>query len=45
MTILASGFNDVETARANLEKLGLKAELTGSNAEGDKTRARLRVRG
>ncbi len=45
MTILAAGFNDVETARANLEKLGLKAELTGSNAEGDKTRARLRVRG
>ncbi|ARN74845.1 type II secretion system protein GspL [Oceanicoccus sagamiensis] len=45
MTILAPRFNDVETARANLEKLGLKAELTGSNAEGDKTRARLRVRG
>ena len=43
--ILASNFNDVETARANLEKLGLKAELTGSNIEGDKTRARLRVRG
>ncbi|WP_101757509.1 type II secretion system protein GspL [Oceanicoccus sp. KOV_DT_Chl] len=44
LTILAAGFNDVETARAKLEKLGLKAELTGSNAEGDKTRARLKVR-
>ena len=45
ITILASDFNDVETARANLAKLGLKAELTGSNAEGGKTRARLRIRG
>ena len=45
LTILANGFNDVETARANLEKAGLTAELTGSNAEGDKNRARLRIRG
>lgn len=45
LTLLAAGFDDVETARTNLEKLGLKAELTGSNAEGDKTRARLKIRG
>ncbi|EAW30291.1 general secretion pathway protein L [marine gamma proteobacterium HTCC2143] len=45
ITILASGFDDVETVRANLENLGLTAELTGSNADGNSTRARLRIRG
>lgn len=45
LTILARGFNDVETTRASLETAGLIADLTGSNAEGDKTRARLRIRG
>jgi len=45
LTVLANGFADVETARANLEKLGLKAELGGSSADGSKTRARLRIRG
>ncbi|MGK0500134.1 MAG: type II secretion system protein L [Oceanicoccus sp.] len=44
LTILANDFNDVETTRYNLEKLGLTAELTGSNNQGEKTRARLRVR-
>ena len=44
LTILANGFNDVETLRGNIEQAGLRADLTGSNAEGDKTRARLRVR-
>lgn len=44
LTILANGFNDVETVRANLEKAGLVAELGGSNAEGNKTRARLRIK-
>lgn len=44
LTILANGFNDVETVRANLEKAGLVAELGGTNAEGSKTRARLRIR-
>lgn len=43
LTIVANTFDDVETARANLEKTGLKAELTGSSAEGEKTRARLKV--
>ncbi len=45
LTIIANSFDDVETARSNIEKLGLTAELTGTNADGDKTRARLRVRG
>jgi len=45
LTILAPGFNDVETVRAGLEKLGLVAELTGSSADGSNTRARLRIRG
>jgi type II secretion system protein L len=45
LTIMASSFDDVETARADLEALGLNAELTGSSSEGDKTRDRLRVRG
>jgi type II secretion system protein L len=45
LTLLAAGFDDVETARNNLEKQGLKAELTGSSADGNKTRARLKIRG
>jgi type II secretion system protein L len=45
LTVLAAGFDDVETARNNLEKQGLKAELTGSSADGNKTRARLKIRG
>lgn len=45
LTVLAEDFDDVETARANIEKLGLTAELTGSSSEGGKTRARLRIRG
>lgn len=45
LTILANDFNDVETVRANLEKLGVTAELTGSSAEGGQTRARLRIKG
>ncbi len=45
LTIIAREFNDVETVRSNLESEGLSAELTGSNADGDKTRARLRIRG
>ncbi|MEH6911925.1 MAG: type II secretion system protein GspL [Oceanicoccus sp.] len=45
ITILAPGFDDVETVRTNLEKLGLTAELTGSSADGSNTRARLRIRG
>lgn len=43
VTLLANGFNDVEVARSSLEKAGLQAELGGSNSEGAKTRARLRI--
>ncbi len=45
LTVLANTFDDVETVRGELEKRGLTAELTGSSAEGNKTRARLRIRG
>jgi general secretion pathway protein L len=45
LTILAPSFDDVETARTEMEKLGLKAELTGSSSENGKTRARLRIKG
>ena len=45
LTVLANTFDDVETVRTKLEQLGLSAELTGSSAEGSKTRARLRIRG
>lgn len=45
ITILVNGFNNVESTRASLVKAGLGAELTGSNAQGGKTRARLRIKG
>ncbi|MEE8059258.1 MAG: type II secretion system protein GspL [Pseudomonadales bacterium] len=45
LTVLANDFDSVETVRANLEELGLIAELTGSSIEGSKTRARLRIKG
>lgn len=45
LTILASSFNEVETLRAKIAEQGLIAEMTGSNAVGDKTRARLRIKG
>ena len=44
LTVLANDFDDVETLRASIEGLGLKAELTGSSADGNKTRARLRIK-
>lgn len=44
LTLLANSFDDVETVRTRLEQLGLDAALTGSSADGDKTRARLRIR-
>ncbi|MBL4826483.1 MAG: hypothetical protein JKY66_01990 [Spongiibacteraceae bacterium] len=44
LTLIAASFDDVETARANMEKLGLTAQLTGSNSDNGKTRARLRIK-
>jgi general secretion pathway protein L len=45
ITVTAKNFEDVERSRVKLEQLGLKAELTGSSAEGDRTRARLKIKG
>lgn len=45
ITFLADQFKDVEAVRAAIQSLGLKAELEGSSAEGDTTRARLRISG
>lgn len=45
LTLVANSFDDIEKLRRGLEQQGLTAELTGSSAEGSKTRARLRVRG
>lgn len=45
LTLVANSFDDIEKLRRGLEQKGLKAELTGSSAEGSKTRARLRIRG
>lgn len=44
MTVIAPAFDNVETARANMEKQGLTAQLVGSSTEQGKTRARLRIR-
>lgn len=45
ITILAPSFNAVEVLRSKIAEQGLTAEMTGSNAVGDKTRARLRIKG
>jgi len=45
VTVMAKKFEDVEKVRGKLEKLGLSAELTGSSTEGNRTRARLKIRG
>ena len=45
LNLIAPAFDDVETARANMEKAGLTAELVGSSSEKGKTRARLRIKG
>jgi hypothetical protein len=42
---MATSFNEVESLRSKIAELGLTAEMTGSNAVGDKTRARLRIQG
>jgi type II secretion system protein L len=43
VSLSASTFKDVETARAAIAKAGLNAQLVGSNTDGDKTRAQLRI--
>lgn len=44
LNILANDFKDVEVFRAALQSAGMRAELSGTSAEGDQTRARLKVR-
>jgi type II secretion system protein L len=43
LNIIAPSFKDVEALRAAIEASGLQAQLIGSNADGEKTRAQLRV--
>ncbi len=43
LSISAATFKDIESVRAAIEKTGLSAQLVGSNADGDKTRAQLRI--
>jgi type II secretion system protein L len=43
LSITAAAFKDIEAARVAMEKAGLDAQLVGSNADGDKTRAQLRI--
>lgn len=43
LSITAGAFKDIEAVRAAMEKVGLDAQLVGSNADGDKTRAQLRI--
>lgn len=43
LSITAAAFKDIEAVRTAAEKAGLDAQLVGSNADGDKTRAQLRI--
>ena len=45
LTILVPSFKDVEAVRIALEQKGLNAQMTGSNQDGDKVRAGLKIRG
>lgn len=43
LSLSAAAFKDVEAVRTAIAGKGLDAQLTGSNADGDKTRAQLRI--
>lgn len=43
LSLSASAFKDVEAVRTAIAGKGLDAQLVGSNADGDKTRAQLRI--
>lgn len=45
LTIVVDSFKDVETVRSSLEALGLEAMMTGSNQDGGKVRAGLKIKG
>lgn len=43
VSVSANAFKDVEAVRAAIANTGLNAQLVGSNTDGDKTRAQLRI--
>lgn len=43
LSVTAGAFKDIEAVRLAAEKAGLDAQLVGSNADGEKTRAQLRI--
>ncbi len=43
--LLVQSFQEVEKIRTGVEQLGMEAELLNSNAQGEKLRARLRIKG
>jgi type II secretion system protein L len=43
LSLTGAAFKDIEAVRLAMEKAGLTAQLVGSNADGDKTRAQLRI--
>ncbi len=43
VSLSANAFKDVEAVRAAIANTGLNAQLVGSNTDGDKTRAQLRI--
>jgi type II secretion system protein L len=43
VSVTAATFKDVEAVRAAIAATGLNAQLVGSNTDGDKTRAQLRI--
>lgn len=45
LSLLANEFKNVEDVRSKIQQAGFTAELAGSSADGDKTRARLRIKG
>jgi type II secretion system protein L len=44
VSVTAAAFKDVEAVRAAIAATGLNAQLVGSNTDGDKTRAQLRIK-
>lgn len=45
LSLTAAAFKDIEAVRVAIANTGLNAQLIGSNADGDKTRAQLRIAG
>lgn len=43
LSVVAGSFKDVEALRAAIAATGLDAQLAGTNADGEKTRAQMRI--